>query len=221
MNIELPASDGHRLGAYVANPEGATTKALVIIQEIFGVNSHIRSVADGYARDGFLALAPALFDRVECGVEFGYGPSDIQRGFQIAARVGMENALQDVAAAVEYAAAQVEEEHIGLVGFCWGGSLAWLAASRLNVAASVGYYGGQIAQYVNEKPRCPVILHFGTKDAHIPISEINKIRRAHPEVTIYSYDAGHGFNCDQRQDYEPKSAALARQRTLDFLRKWL
>jgi carboxymethylenebutenolidase len=133
----------------------------------------------------------------------------------------MDNAMLDVAAAVDYATAQVGAERVSVVGFCWGGSLAWLSATRLNVAAAVGYYGGRIAQYVKEEPRCPVILHFGKKDAHIPQSEVEKIRSAHPDVPIYLYDAGHGFNCDQRKDYEPQSAALARQRTLDFLQKSL
>lgn len=221
MNIELQASDGHRLAAHVANPNGAAEKAVIIVQEIFGVNGHIRSVADGYARDGFLAVAPALFDRVERGVELTYGPADMQRGFSLATQAGMENAVRDVAAAVEYATAQVGEQKVGVVGFCWGGSLAWLAATRLNVAAAVGYYGGRISQYLKEKPRCPVMLHFGTKDAHIPQSEVDKIRSAYPDVPVYLYDAGHGFNCDQRKDYEPQSAALARVRTLDFLHKWL
>jgi carboxymethylenebutenolidase len=129
----------------------------------------------------------------------------------------MEDAIRDVAAAVDYAATQVGMEHVGAVGFCWGGSLAWLTATRPTVAAAVGYYGGRIAQSVHEKPRCPVVLHFGVKDAHISASEINRIRSAHPEVRIYLYDAGHGFNCDQRQDYEAKSAALSRESTLEFL----
>jgi carboxymethylenebutenolidase len=221
MNIELLASAGHHLEAYVVKPEGSTTKAIVVIQEIFGVNSHIRSVADGYAHVGFLAIAPALFDREERRLELAYQPSDIQRGFAIATKVGMENALLDVAAAIDRAAAEVGSEHVGVVGYCWGGSLAWLAATRLNVAAAVGYYGGRIAHYVDEKPRCPVLLHFGRKDVHITESEIDKIRDKHPEVPIYLYDAGHGFNCDQRHDYEPKSATLARKRTLEFLQSRL
>ena len=220
-SLELRASDGHQLAAYVAKPEGAATKAVVVIQEIFGVNSHIRSVANGYACDGFLAIAPALFDRAERGVELGYQAHEIQRGFAIATKVRMENAMCDLAAAIGYAATQVGAEHVGAVGFCWGGSLAWLAATRLSVAAAVAYYGGRIAQYADEKLRCPVMLHFGAKDAHIPESEIEKIRSAHPDVPVYLYDAGHGFDCDQRQEYEPKSAALARERTLEFLQNWL
>lgn len=221
MDIKLAASDGHEFAAYVAQPAGKASKALVVIQEIFGVNCHIRSVADGFAKDGFLAIAPALFDRVERGVEMSYAPEDMKRGFSIATKISMDDALRDVAAAVEYASSQVGKEHVGVVGYCWGGSLAWLAATRLPVRAAVGYYGGRIAQYVEEEPRCPVMLHFGAKDQHIPTSEIDKIRRAHPEVSIYMYNAGHGFNCDQRKDFEPQSAALARQRTLELLQNHL
>jgi carboxymethylenebutenolidase len=219
MKIELHASDGHEFAAYVAQPGTQPTRALVIIQEIFGVNSHIRSVADGFARDGFLAVAPALFDRTERGVELSYEPADIQRGRAIANKVSTEDALRDIAAAVDYAANTVGAAHVGAVGYCWGGTLAWLTATRLKVAAAVGYYGGQIAKHADEKPRCPVMLHFGKKDAHIPETEIDKVRGAHPDIPIYLYDAGHGFNCDQRKDFDPKSAALARERTLEFLRK--
>jgi carboxymethylenebutenolidase len=221
MNIELGASDGHAFTAYVTRPDSKATKAIVVIQEIFGVNSHIRSVADGYARDGFLAIAPALFDRAKRGIELGYGPEDMQRGISIATKVGMEQPLLDLAAAIEWAASEVGATHVGVVGFCWGGSLAWLSATRLNVAAAVGYYGGRIAQFAAEQPRCPVMLHFGAKDAHIAHTEIDKIRHAHPKVPIYLYDAGHGFNCDQRKDYDPDSAGLARKRTLAFLQEKL
>lgn len=217
MNVELQASDGHRLSAYLTSPATPATKAVVIVQEIFGVNKHIRAVTDEYARDGFLAVAPALFDRVERDLELDYLPPDRQRGFSIATQIGMETALRDIAAAVSYATEQVGAAHVGVVGFCWGGSLAWLAATRLRVGAVVAYYGGRIAEYADEQPHCPVMLHFGSRDAHIPESEIDKIRSAHPEIPIHLYDAGHGFNCDYRQDYEPNSAALARQRTLAFL----
>lgn len=219
MTIELKARDGHSFTAYVAEPKGQATKAMVVIQEIFGVNSHIRSVADHFAGAGFLAVAPALFDRAERGVELGYNSDDMKRGMAIATKVGMEAPRRDIAAAIDYASKKVDLEHVGVVGFCWGGTLAWLAASRLKPRAVVGYYGGRIAQYANEKPTCPVMLHFGKKDAHIPPSEIDKIRLAHPDVPVYLYDAGHGFNCDQRKDYEPKSATLAWERTLAFLKE--
>ena len=221
MNIDLQAGDGHRFGAYVAQPNGKARKAIVVIQEIFGVNGHIRSVADGFAQAGYLAIAPALFDRAERGVELKYEPPDTQRGIALRNKVGTDGPLRDVAAAIAHAGAQVGPEHVGVVGYCWGGTLAWLAATRLTVAAAVGYYGGHIADYAGEKPRCPVMLHFGAKDAHIPESEIDKIRRAHPQVPIFVYDAGHGFNCGQRKDYEPESAALARERTLGLLNRSL
>lgn len=222
MHVQLRADDGHQFDAYVAQPKERPTKAVIIIQEIFGINGHIRSVADRYAADGYLAIAPALFDRVERGVELKYQSDDMQRGRDLAGKVGMDNPVRDVAAAIDYAASQIGREHVGVIGFCWGGTLAWLAATRLNVAAAVGYYGGRIAQYAGEKPTCPVMLHFGALDKHIPPPEIDKVRQAHPDVPIYVYEnAGHGFNCDQRADYEPKSAALARERTLELLKRHL
>ncbi len=228
--INLAASDGYRLHAYVAEPQQVAESAVVIVQEIFGVNSHIRSVTDSYARDGFLAMAPALFDRVQPNVELVYDAADMQRGMQMATQIGMENSLQDVAAAIEYARGATvpgsetratQARKVGVVGFCYGGSLAWLAATRLDPAAAVGYYGGRIAQYASEQPRCPVMLHFGAKDPHIGPEQIEKIRRAHPELALFLYDAGHGFNCDQRGDYHAPSAAFARERTLVFLREHL
>jgi carboxymethylenebutenolidase len=221
MNIELRADDGGQLSAYVARPQGAASKAVIVIQEIFGVNRHIRSVADGYAGDRFLAVAPAMFDRAQRGVELGYDAAGRERGMALARQIPMDDALRDVAAAIDYAAKQVGAKHVGVVGYCWGGTVAWLAATRLTPAASVGYYGGRIAQYAAEKPRCPVMLHFGGKDAHILQSDVERIRGAHPEVAIYTYDAGHGFNCNDRAEYEPKSAALARERTLEFFQKRL
>lgn len=220
-NIKLTAADGHQPGAYHAEPTGRVQSAVIVIQEIFGVNSHVRSVADDFAQEGFHAIAPALFDRVEHDVELGYNPQDVQRGMGMAMKIGMENALKDVAAAMDYARAKLGCAKVGVVGYCFGGSLAWLAATRLGPAAAVGYYGGRIAQYAAERPLCPVMLHFGALDQHIPVSDIDKIRARYPELPVYMYRAGHGFNCDQRKDYDPESAKLARQRTLEFLRKYL
>ncbi|HEY0565811.1 MAG TPA: dienelactone hydrolase family protein [Terriglobales bacterium] len=214
--VELQASDGHRLGAYVAE-EGEPQAGLVIIQEIFGVNSHIRSVADGFARDGYCAIAPALFDRAEKDLQLAYVPEDTNRGRDIAQQIGIDNMLLDVAAALEYAAQRFGPQKVGVVGYCLGGTLAWLAATRHSPAAAVGYYGGRISQYASEQPRCPVMLHFGANDPHIPSSEITIVRNAHPDLPIYLYDAGHGFNCDQRKDYAPVAARIARERTLGFL----
>jgi carboxymethylenebutenolidase len=219
--MRLEAADGHEFEAYAATGGAPAKAAVVVIQEIFGVNSHIRSVTDDYASQGFFAIAPALFDRVERNVQLGYGPEDRKKGMQVATQVSFEAALKDVEAALRHAADKTGAGKVGVVGFCWGGSLAWLAATRLRPAAAVGYYGGQIAKYAADKPICPVMLHFGEKDAHIPISEIDKIRRHHPEIPVYLYDAGHGFNCEQRESYEAGSAALARERTLEFLRRHL
>jgi carboxymethylenebutenolidase len=219
--IKLKASDGHEFGAYVAEPKSPTHSAIVVIQEIFGVNSHIRSVADDYAGQGFLAIAPALFDRVEPDLELNYDSAGSTRGREVATRIGMDNALLDVAAAIQHAAQVSGITEVGVLGFCWGGTLAWLAATRFNPAAADGYYGGQIAKFAAEIPTCPVMLHFGTKDPHIGPEEIATIKQSHPDLPIFLYDAGHGFNCDQRKDYDTQSATLARQRTLDFFRTHL
>ncbi len=220
-NIQLTAEDGHQLAAYVAEPANLARAAVVVIQEIFGVNSHIRSVADDYAGQGFLAIAPALFDRVEPDLELGYGPEDVTRGMRAATQIGLETALKDVAAAITHAGTRVGGAKAGVVGYCFGGTLAWLAATRLNPSAAVCYYGGRISQHAEEVPRCAVMMHFGCRDPHIPSAEIEKIRRFHPDLPLFLYDAGHGFNCDQRRDHEPKAAAIARERTLEFLRKHL
>jgi carboxymethylenebutenolidase len=219
---QLTASDQHSLGAYLARPENPSSSALVVIQEIFGVNRHIRSVVDDYANNGFTALAPALFDRVQPGLELNYNSADGSRGMQIATQIGFDKALLDVAAAIAYAAKISGITRVGVVGFCFGGTLAWLSATRLNPAAAVGYYGGQIAKFAAEQPRCPVMLHFGAKDKHIPSSEIQKIEQSHPGLPIFLYEnAGHGFNCDQRPDFESHAAAVARQRTLAFFHSHL
>lgn len=215
--MRLRAADGHEFNAYEAESSSPPQHAVVVVQEIFGVNSHIRSVADDYARQGFYAIAPALFDRFERNLELGYGPDGRKKGMQAATQVGLENALKDLQAAIAHAAKTFTNKRVAVVGFCWGGTLAWLAATRLSVGATVGYYGGQIAKFAAEKPTCPVMLHFGEKDAHIPKSEVESIRRQHSELPVFVYDAGHGFNCDQRDSYDQPSAALARQRTLDFL----
>jgi len=215
--IRITAADGHVFQAYCAGDSVAPHAALVLIQEIFGVNSHIRSVADDYASQGFLVISPALFDRVQPGLELRYGPADVKQGMQAATQIGLETALKDVGAAIEQAAAKAGRRKTGVLGYCFGGTLAWLAATRLEPAAAVCYYGGRIAQHAAEKPRCPVMLHFGAKDLHIGPDEIKTIRGHQPDLPLFLYDAGHGFNCDQRQDYEPQAAGLARQRTLEFL----
>jgi carboxymethylenebutenolidase len=213
----LTAADGHAFNAYVARPGGTARGALVVVQEIFGVNSHVRSVADGYAADGYLAIAPALFDRVERGVELGYGPEDIQRGRALKDASGSDMALLDIAAAMAHVK---PAGRIGIVGYCWGGLLSWLAACGLDgLAASVPYYGGGVPDQAARQPRCHVMAHFGEQDSHIPLPTVEAFRRAQAGITVHLYAAGHGFNCDQRSSFDAASTALARQRSLAFLRE--
>lgn len=221
-NLQLTASDGHQFVAYLAQPPRPATAAVVIVQEIFGVNRHIRSIVDYYATQGFTAMAPGLFDRVQPGLQLNYNSADASRGMQIATQIGLEKALLDVSATISHAAKGNPPTKVGVIGFCYGGTLAWLAATRLNPSVAVAYYGGQIARFANEKPHCPVMLHFGALDKHIPASEIQAIQQAHPEIPVFVYEgAGHGFNCDQRPDYNAKAANQARERTLAFLRTHL
>jgi carboxymethylenebutenolidase len=219
--IRLKAADGHELDAYQAESSGPAHGAIVLIQEIFGVNSHIRSVADDYAGQSFHVVAPALFDRVQRNLELSYNPTDTTQGMKAARQIGMDAALQDVAASISHARTEWPALKVGVLGYCYGGSLAWLAATRLDPAAAVCYYGGQIAANAAEAPRCPVMMHFGAKDPHIGPAEIEKIKAAQHDLPLFLYDAGHGFNCDQRKDYEPESARLARQRTLEFFSRHL
>ena len=220
-HVKLRADDGHELDAYVARPAGAPVAGLVVVQEAFGVNSHIRSVTDGWAKDGFLAVAPALFDRVQRGVELGYSQEDLQKGMALVRQGRPDDRVRDVAIALDYAR-RTTGEKAGVIGYCLGGSMAWLAAARLDPDAAVGYYGGQIIGYAAESPKAPVMLHFGLQDAHIPKAEIDsKVASAHPEIPIFWYDAGHGFNCNDRASYNPDAAKLARERSLEFLRKHL
>ncbi|MFN4088506.1 MAG: dienelactone hydrolase family protein, partial [Alphaproteobacteria bacterium] len=172
--IQLEAQDGHRFDVYQAKPAGTPRGALLVIQEIFGVNSHMRGVADGFARDGYFVLAPALFDRAERGFEVGYQPDDMQKGRDVRAKIAWDAAVTDMTATVE--ALKKDHGKVGAVGYCWGGSLAWLAATRIpGIAASVGYYGGQIAGFKDEAPKCPTMLHFGETDKSIPMSDVEAI----------------------------------------------
>ena len=215
--IELSAGDGFRLAAYRADPAGSPRGGLVVVQEIFGVNSHIRDVCDGYAADGYRAIAPALFDRIEKGVELGYTAADIARGREYKAKATADVALLDVDAARGAVAAAGK---VGIVGYCWGGFVTWLAACRLKgFAGASSYYGGGILDAVGEQPRCPVIAHFGERDHVLPVAGVRAFAEAHPDVAVHIYAADHGFNCDQRGSYDPAAATLARQRTLDFLRQ--
>lgn len=212
--IQLTAADGHKFSAYKAEPAGKPRGAVVVIQEIFGVNDHIRKVADGYAADGYLAIAPALFDRIRPGIEIGYSMAEIQEGFGYKTATKTDDALQDIQAAVNEAG---KAGKVGAVGYCWGGFLAWMSAANLKgLAASAPYYGGGIPDVADQKPKVPVIMHFGEKDSYIPMEGVAKVKAAHPDQQIYTYNADHGFNCDQRGAWNAEAAKLARQRTLDF-----
>jgi carboxymethylenebutenolidase len=214
--VKLTSSDGHQLDAYVARPTGEPIAGLVVLQEIYGVNQHIRSVADGYARDGFLAVAPALFDRVERGVELPYEGPEAKRGMAIRQKLDLDSTLKDVDAALEYVRRQTGRKS-GVIGYCFGGLLAWLSATRLHPDVA-----GGIGNFAAESPHAPVQLHFGKLDAHIPAEQVEKVHLAHPEVEIHWYDnTGHGFNCDMRSSYNPEAAAQARTRALAFLKKHL
>ena len=215
--IDLTASDGFVLSAYRAAPEGKPRGALVVVQEIFGVNSHIRDVCDGYAADSYLTVAPALFDRYEKGVDLGYTEQEIARGSELRAQATTEVALRDVAAARDAVAGAGK---VGVIGYCWGGLIAWMSASRLTgFACAVPYYGGGMTDAIGEQPKCPVMAHFGERDTVIPIDGVKKLAAEHPEAQVFVYAAGHGFNCDQRGSYDATAAKLARERTLQFLRQ--
>ena len=212
-HFSLTAADSHKLGAYRADPAGKPKGGIVVIQEIFGVNRHMRAVTDRFAAAGYAALAPALFDRVERNVDVGYDEAGIAKGRAVRQGVSYDQAMRDSAAAVAHLQPFGK---VGIVGYCWGGNIAWLAASRLRVAAAVGYYGGDIANLLSETPKVPLQLHFGELDQHITPAAVASIRAAVPKLPVYTYPAGHGFNCDERKDYDAASADLARERTLAF-----
>lgn len=215
--IDLTAADGFTLAAYRADPAGKPRGGLVVVQEIFGVNSHIRSVCDGYAADGYVAIAPALFDRYERGFEVGYAPDDIGKGRELKARAQLGPALADVDAA---RAALAAAGKVGMIGYCWGGYVTWMAAARLaGFACAVPYYGGGMLDAAGERPKCPVMAHFGEKDAMIPADGVRAFAAAQPGAQVFLYAADHGFNCDQRASHDAAAARLARERTLEFLRR--
>jgi carboxymethylenebutenolidase len=218
--IELKAADGHKLAAYRAEPSATPRGAVVVIQEIFGVNSHIKAVADGYASDGFLAIAPAMFDRLERGYDTGYTQPEIQAGIAMMQKLDWKNTLLDVEAAVKEAA---KGGKVGIVGYCWGGTVSWVSAARATgLACAAPYYGGGMPGFIGEKPKVPTMCHFGELDQSPTLEQSKAIAKAHPEITAHFYaGAGHGFNCDQRGSYHAASAKLARERTLEFFRKQL
>jgi len=209
----LMARDGHEFQAYLAAAAARPRGAVLVIQEIFGVNPYIRQLTDGFAAEGYTAIAPALFDRVRRGIQLGYGQQEVQEGVGYMQQLKPEQTLKDLAAAV---AVVRRSGRLGTVGYCWGGALSYLAACELPIACAVVYYG-KAQNYLDKKPKCPVLYHFGTQDASIPLSDVEKIRAAHPQGIFHLYEAGHGFSCNERGSYNAQAADLARQRTLEFL----
>ncbi len=215
--LELTASDGHRFSVYRAEPLGKIRGAMIVAQEIFGVNSHIRSVADGYAADGYLTIAPALYDRAKRDYETGYSQEEIQAGVEIMQKLDWNNTMKDIQASLD---TLKSSQKVGIVGYCWGGTVAWLAASRVTgLACAIPYYGGGIPNFIDEKPRCPVMFQFGEQDQMPSLEQARKIAAAHPDAIANFYPAGHGFNCDQRGSFDAESSKLARTRALEFLEK--
>jgi carboxymethylenebutenolidase len=220
--IQLTAADGFSVPAYIAEPQGKPRGGIVVVQEIFGVNSHIQAVTDRFAAQGYLAVAPATFERVKPGVNMGYTEADMKAGFELKTAVTAlpgAGVLQDIQAAIDHAA-KASGGKVGIIGFCWGGLLTWHAACQLKgLSAAVPYYGGGITaeEEIARQPRCPVMAHFGDQDHWIPMEGIAAFTKAHPEVEVHVYPANHGFNCDQRGSYNEAAAKLARERSLAFL----
>jgi carboxymethylenebutenolidase len=217
-HFTLTASDKHQLGAYRADPVGTPKGAIVVIQEIFGVNNHIRSVCDRFAAEGYVASAPALFDRTQKDFQSGYSPDEVANARKFIASPDWDAMLRDTDAAIQ------DLQSVGpvaIVGFCLGGSIAFLAATRLSgLKCAVGYYGGRIAAVADEKPKVPVQLHFGEKDQGIPMTDVETVKQKRPDVEVYTYaEAGHGFHCDERASFHGESAKIAWGRTTEFLRK--
>lgn len=215
--IDLYARDGHCLRAFVARPEEPPIGAVIVIQEVFGVNRHIRWVAEQYAANGFLAIAPCLFDRVGGNVELEYDQAGIDVGRQRVAELGFDAALLDIEACVQYGR---QFGQVGAVGFCWGGTLAWLCATRLALP-SISYYGARTRPYLDETVRAPLLMHFGRHDPLIPADFYAELAAKQPSVPVFFYEASHGFNCNERADFHAESAALAWRRSLRFLRETL
>ena len=224
--VQLKAQDGHEFDAYVAQPAGTPLGAIVVIQEIFGVNPSIQGVADAYAKEGYLGIAPALFDRFEKNVQIGYAGEEKKKAFELYGKLNPDTQLLDVAAAAEYGKSATGKK-IGVVGFCYGGLMAWVSAVRgkkvgFEPDATVGYYPGGIGKFATEEPVCPVMLHFGANDDHIGADQREAVANAHPEVEIYVYEgAGHAFANPAREDFVPEAAKVADARSLEFFKKHL
>ena len=215
--IRLKSKAGE-IDAYLATPKGDVKGGIVVIQEIFGVNQHIRKVTDFFAAQGYLALAPCFFDHIKPGVELGYTPDTMAEGRKFVMELGVDKAVQDVDAAISALKARGVKK-VAVTGFCWGGTITWLSATRLKPDAAIGYYGGGIYGTKSEKPTVPTMLHFGDKDMHIPMAHVNEIRALHPEVQVFDYPADHGFHCDERGSYDAAASKKAMERTLEFMKK--
>jgi carboxymethylenebutenolidase len=222
--VQLQSADGFNFSAYVAQPTGAPRGGLVVLQEIFGVNSHIRAVADGYAADGYFVVAPSTFHRVKAGVDLGYTEADMGEGFGLKTAVEAlpePGVMPDIQAAVDHAA---QAGKVGILGYCWGGLLTWRSACALNgLSAAVPFYGGGMTGEADahRTPKVPVMAHFADQDQWIPMDTVDAFRKAQPGVQLHVYPAHHGFNCDQRGSYNEAAAKLARERTLAFLAQHL
>lgn len=217
-NVQLKAADGHVLDAVLVKPDGKPRGGVVVIQEIFGVTSHIRDVAHQYAAQGYLAIAPAMFDRVQKNVDIPY--ADVPAGVALMQKAKPELALLDMKAAID---AVSSAGKVGIVGYCWGGRMVYLASCHLpgvtSLTAGVSYYGGGLPSLLDRTPKCPVMFHFGEKDAHIPMADVEQVKKAYPLGLYYTYPADHGFNCTDRPMYDAPSATLALDRSVEFLRR--
>jgi len=217
--IEITSSDGHTFGAYRADPEGEPKGAVVVLQEIFGVNQHVRRITDGFAAQGYVAIAPALFDRFKKGLDLGYDEGALATGIEAMKQVGETGPLADIQAAVD---AVKSAGKVAIVGYSWGGYLSYLSANQVQgIACAIGYYGLGVTSAAREKRRVPTLLHFGAKDHLIPREELVQFRALRPDVSVYSYEAGHGFNCEERDTYNEDAAIKARERTLFMISQYL
>jgi len=216
--VTLTTADGAEIGAYRADPAGKPRGGLVVIQEAFGVNAYVRSVVERYAAEGYRAIAPMIYDRQERGVELGYEGSDLDRARKLRRGLDWDQVTADVKAAIDAVAASGK---VGIIGYCVGGSVAWIAAQRLPVAAAISYYGRDIVDWLEPKPACPVMLHYAETDHHIPLSNVETVRAAYPDLPIYVYPGEHGFDCDLRASFHPVSADLARRRSSAFLAQYV
>ena len=216
-DIRLKSAAGE-IGAYLAKPAGTPKGGIVVIQEIFGVNQQIRKVTDFFAGQGYIALAPRFFDHIKPGIELGYTPDTIAEGRKYVTELGLDKPIQDVEAAIEELKKR-DVKKVAVTGYCWGGTIAWLSATRLKPDAVSAYYGGGIYGTKGETPKVPILMHFGDKDMHIPMTHVNELRKLHPDVQIFDYPADHGFHCDERGSYDAAASKKAMERTLALFAK--